>query len=75
MRLDEIANGIVDETFKGIPGGTGPIRLADVGKQGWNLLAEDMPLPVCVLKADAVGRNETLMRATWPKPRRRPSLS
>jgi D-serine dehydratase len=63
MHLDEIVNGTVDETFKGMPGGGAPIRLADIGRQGWNVLAEDMPLPVCLLKADAVARNETLMRA------------
>lgn len=63
MRLDEIANGSIDETFKGMPGGLMPTRLADIGRQGWNLLAEDLPLPVCVLKADAVGRNEALMKA------------
>ncbi|MBL8833782.1 MAG: amino acid deaminase, partial [Rhodospirillales bacterium] len=62
MRLDEIANGLLDETVKGMPGGLAPLKLGDVGKQGWNLLAEDLPLPVCVLKADAVSRNETLMR-------------
>lgn len=63
MNLDEIANGTIDETVKGMPGGRAPIKLADIGRQGWNLLAEDLPLPVCVLKADAVARNETLMRA------------
>lgn len=63
MRLDEITNGTVDETTKGMPGGMAPLKLRDIGSQGWNLLAEDMPLPVCVLKADAVTRNETLMRA------------
>lgn len=63
MRIDEIANGLIDDTVKGMPGGGAPVRLADIGKQGWNVLAEDMPLPVCLLKADAVARNETLMRA------------
>lgn len=63
MRLDEIANGTVDETVKGMPGGLAPLKLSEIGTQGWNLLAEDMPLPVCVLKADAVSRNESLMRA------------
>ena len=62
MRLDEITDGTIDETFKGMPGGISPLKLRDIGKQGWNLLAEDLPLPVCILKSDAVHRNETLMR-------------
>ncbi len=62
MRLDEIVNGTVDETFKGMPGGLAPTKLSEIGKKGWNLLAEDLPLPACVLKADAVSRNEALMK-------------
>jgi D-serine dehydratase len=63
MGVETIAEGLVDETVKGMPGGVAPMKLGDIGRQGWNLLAEDMPLPVCLLKADAVTRNERLMRA------------
>jgi D-serine dehydratase len=63
MRLQEIANTTIDETFKGFPGGHAPVALGAIGAQGWNLLAEDLPLPACVLKASAVSRNETIMRA------------
>ena len=62
MGVETIADGLVDETVKGMPGGIAPLKLGDIGKQGWNVLAEDMPLPVCLLKADAVARNEGLMR-------------
>lgn len=62
MRLDEVLNTRIDETVKGFPGGQRTLALAEIGKQGWNLLAEDVPLPACVLKASALARNETFMR-------------
>jgi len=62
MALDQILDSRIDETVKGFPGGRGPLPLRDVGRQGWSLLAEDVPLPACVLKASALGRNETFMR-------------
>ncbi len=54
MRLDEITGGTVDETFKGMPGGISPLKLRDIGKQGWNLLAEDMPLHTTVIGQDEI---------------------
>ncbi len=46
--LDDIDDLLLDDLVKGIPGGTSGLRLGDVGKQGWNLLNEDLPLPVAV---------------------------
>jgi D-serine dehydratase len=62
MALDEILHSRIDETTKGFPGGRGALALAEIGSQGWSLLAEDVPLPACVLKASALGRNESFMR-------------
>ena len=53
-RLSEIDELIVDGREKGIPGGIAPFRLGDIGAKGWNLLAEDLPLPVAVLKDAAL---------------------
>jgi D-serine dehydratase len=39
------------------------LPLADFGSQGWNLLREDLPLPVAVLKKSALDRNSRWMRA------------
>lgn len=60
MDISAILDGTLDGVEKGIPGGAS-LRLRDVGKQGWNLLNEDLPLPVCVLKRDAIEANERLM--------------
>lgn len=62
MNLAEIENGIVDGRTKGLPPGLGPMRLGDIGKQGWNLLREDLPLPAAVLKRSALDQNSRFMR-------------
>jgi len=47
---------------KGIPGNATAVRLRDVPHQGWNVLREDLPLPVAVLKQDALMHNSQWMR-------------
>ena len=61
--LAAIEDWTLDGTVKGVPGGHAPLRLGDVGKQGWNLLAEDLPLPACVLRESAMRKNEAWMDA------------
>src|SRR5262245_44849855 len=60
--LHAIEASFVDETVKGMPGGLGPIPLRDIGCQGWNLLREDLPLPLAVLKEQALNQNGDWMR-------------
>jgi D-serine dehydratase len=55
--LTEINATKLDDKVKGIPGGTGGLRLGDVGRRGWRLLNEDLPLPVAVLKTSALDNN------------------
>ncbi|BBK41718.1 hypothetical protein STVA_17380 [Allostella vacuolata] len=47
----------LDETVKGMPPGIAPFPIAAIGAKGWNLLAEDMPLPLAVLKRAALDHN------------------
>ena len=61
--LDDISDLLLDDLVKGVPGGTSGLRLGDVGSQGWNLLREDLPLPVAVLKADVLDHNDRWMAA------------
>ena len=56
-RLCEIEDLLIDDRTKGIPGGVAPFRLGDIGSQSWNLLHEDLPLPVAILKASALAHN------------------
>ena len=52
----------VDGTTKGIPAGTAAMDLSEVGERGWNLLEEDLELPVAVLREDALEHNSRWMR-------------
>lgn len=56
------AGGRVDGRTKGIPGGTAPFPLEEVGLRGWNVLREDLPLPLAVLRESALEHNSRWMR-------------
>ncbi len=62
MNLSDIDNTILDHRVKGIPGGTPPFRLADIGKKGWNVLREDTNFPVAVLRDSAIAHNSHWMQ-------------
>ena len=48
---------------KAVPGDAGEVALATVGDRGWNILGEDVPLPVAVIRRDALDHNGAWMRA------------
>jgi D-serine dehydratase len=62
MHLNEIEATVIDEHFKGVPGGAAPLRLDEIGSQDWNLLRGDLPMPVAVLKQSALDHNSRWMR-------------
>jgi D-serine dehydratase len=53
---------VLDPTFKGYPHGAPPMPRSRVGAQGWNVLAGDLPLPLAVLKRDALAHNLAWMQ-------------
>jgi D-serine dehydratase len=57
--LDDVC---VDARTKGMPGGLPPTPLAALGGKGWNLLANDLPLPLAVLKWSAIDNNSRWMQ-------------
>lgn len=62
IRFDLDSDTVVSACDKGMPGHIGTIPIATVGERGWNLLAEDLPLPVATLSASAIARNSRWMR-------------
>ncbi|MHA1571595.1 MAG: amino acid deaminase, partial [Alphaproteobacteria bacterium] len=60
--IEALEAQVVDDTTKGYPDGVAPVPLGKIGGQGWNLLREDLPLPVAVLKASAVENNSRWMQ-------------
>ncbi|WP_399685437.1 amino acid deaminase [Xenophilus sp.] len=55
--LDPFADPLLASPLKGWPHGQPPLRASEVGAQGWNLLAGDLPLPVAVLRREALAHN------------------
>src|SRR5436190_5705802 len=62
MRLSAIEDLPIDDRYKGIPGGTAPFPLKDLGYRGWNVLRSDVPLPLAVLKESALAHNRQWMK-------------
>lgn len=62
MDLSEIKDLVLDDRFKGIRGGVKPFPLGRIADQRWNVLEEDLPLPLLVLKDSALKHNIELMR-------------
>ena len=60
---DPTADVFVDATTKGIPIGTPPLRVSEVGRQGWNVLSGKCPLPLAVLRSDVLAANSAWMAA------------
>jgi D-serine dehydratase len=53
---------VLDHRTKGIPGGTPPFPLGAIRAKRWNVLREDLTLPIAVLKDGALTHNGAWMR-------------
>lgn len=60
---DPSADTLLDATTKGIPHRAGPVLLSEIGRRGWNVLRGDCPLPLAVLRTDALSGNSAWMMA------------
>lgn len=57
MNIDSIGETLLDGRTKGIPGTTAPFPLSQIAQKGWNVLREDLPLPLMVLKRESLDHN------------------
>jgi len=62
-RIPELDAWLVDATTKGFPGAVRATRLGEIGSRGWNVLRDDLPLPVAIIKASSLEHNRAWMRA------------
>lgn len=62
LSLREIEDQRLDVLVKGLPPGAS-LRLGDIGKQGWNVLAGDMPMPLAVIRESVLKANSAWMSA------------
>lgn len=68
MILTPIYDTLLDETTKGIPGGTAPFALKDIAQKEWNILREDLPFPLMLLRRDHLDHNAQVFKA-WREAR------
>lgn len=52
----------LDGRTKGLPAGTAPGAPGDFARRGWNVLREDLPLPLALLRASSLEHNARWMR-------------
>ena len=60
--LSAIRDGLVDGCDKGLPPALAPTPLSAIGAQGWNVLGDELPLPLAVLKGPVLEANGAWMR-------------
>ncbi len=60
---DPSSDPLLDASTKGIPHTAGTLRLSEVAGRGWNVLRGDCPLPLAVLREDALAANSAWMMA------------
>ncbi|MES2956872.1 MAG: alanine racemase [Pseudomonadota bacterium] len=57
MNADDLLDPLIGPGFKGFPHHHPALRRSAIAQAGWNVLAGDLPLPIAVLKRDAVAHN------------------
>src|SRR3569833_873126 len=63
MDIETLRATMLDGRTKGIPGTAAPFPLSELAGKGWNVLAEDMPLPLLVLKRSNLAHNARMFDA------------
>jgi len=62
-RSQDFADPVLDSRFKGYPRTQPARRRSEIGAAGWNVLAGDLPLPLALLKREALEHNLGWMQA------------
>ncbi|WP_449394686.1 amino acid deaminase [Devosia riboflavina] len=60
MNLDALQNTPLDGRTKGIPATAEPFALKDIAGKDWNVLREDLPMPLMLLKRSALDHNASV---------------
>ena len=62
MTPDDLLDPLLQPGLKGFPCQHRPLRRSEVGELGWNVLAGDLPLPLAVIKREALEHNLAWMQ-------------
>ncbi len=63
MTLEDLLDPTLDASQKGFPHHAAPLRRSEVGRQGWNVLRGDLPLPLAVIRRNALAGNLRWMQS------------
>jgi D-serine dehydratase len=55
--MNDLLDPLLDAASKGFPHHSPPLKRSQIGAQGWNVLAGDLPLPLAVIKRDKLQHN------------------
>ncbi len=59
---EDFLDPLIDNHFKGYPHHQVPLRRSQIARQAWNVLKGDLPLPLAVIKRDALAGNLAWMQ-------------
>ena len=65
-----LGDELLDWRYKGMPPDRPPVRLDELGAQGWDALGGDLPLPVMLLSETALQANVDAHGGLLPRARR-----
>ena len=60
--MNTFLDPLLDPLFKGYPANAPALRRSQIGEQGWNVLANQLPLPLAVVHRDALTHNLSWMQ-------------
>ena len=61
--MNDLMNPLLDSRLKGFPHTHDAVRRSDIVGLGWNVLAGDLPLPIALIKRDALDHNLAWMQS------------
>ena len=65
-----LGDELLDWRYKGMPPDRPPVRLGELGAQGWDALGGDLALPAMLLSEPALRANVDAMAGVLPRARR-----
>lgn len=62
MTQDDLLDPLIGPGFKGFPHDRAALRRSEIGRAGWHALSDDLPLPLALLKRNALEHNLAWMQ-------------
>ena len=60
--MNDLLDPLLDSRLKGFPHTHDAVRRSEIARTGWNVLAGDLPLPIALIKREALDHNLAWMQ-------------